>query len=72
MMDQKFENYIQLYSTKPDERFHISSLNTDYIRTKYADGETVNFLCVAVRYLFMHGFQWKIGSWILPDYDEGI
>lgn len=73
MIDQKYEKYIQLYSLKPGERVpNISLLNGDYIRTKYATGETVSFVCVAVKYLFMQGFQWHIGNHTLPDFDEGI
>lgn len=64
--------YIQLYSLKPGEGIpDISLPNSNYIRTKYADGETVSFVCIAVRYLFMQGFRWKIGNSILPDFDEG-
>lgn len=41
-------------------------------RTKFAVNETVEFLCVAVKYLYMRGFQWKLDNNLTSRHDWGI
>lgn len=43
---------------KSIRRFNFMELQQN--QTAIAEGETVVFLCVAIKYLFMKGFMWTI------------
>lgn len=64
---------IKLYALPHGVKFEGPSQLKDLSeRTKFAVNETVEFLCVAIKYLYMKGFRWKLDDkYLTSGYNWG-
>ncbi len=71
--EARHDKSIRLYALPHGVKFKgPSQLKYLSERTKFAKNESVEFLCVAIRYLYMKGFRWKLDdTYLMPGYHWG-